>query len=122
MSVANFRGPDWASGVGYERGSGNLAFEVEENTLEVVLVEGSVAPRSRVDLAGDALGVVVDTAEETVAKELPLVASDAQVVLDVPGGLFVVKGPEVVADGDALVEGFVGSVFDKLKRVLPHFS
>ena len=75
-----------------------------------------------VDLAGDALGVVVDAAEETVAKELALIARDAQVVLDVPGGLFVVKGPEVVADGDALVEGFVGSVFDKLKRVLPHFS
>jgi len=96
------RGPDWASGVGYERGSGNLAFEV-------VLVEDSVAPRSRVDLAGDALGVVVDAAEETVAKELPLVASDAHVVLNVPGGLFEVKGSEVVADGDALVEGFVGS-------------
>jgi len=37
--MAQKRGPDWASGVGYERGSGNLAFEVEENTLEVVLVE-----------------------------------------------------------------------------------
>ena len=69
----------------------------------------SVAPRSRVDLAGDALGVVVDAAEETVAKELALVASDAQVMLDVPGGLFEVKGSEAVADGDALVEGFVGS-------------
>jgi len=53
--------------------------------------------------------VVVDAAEETVAKELALVASDAQVVLDVPGGLFEVEGSELVADGDALVEGFVGS-------------
>jgi hypothetical protein len=53
--------------------------------------------------------VVVDAAEEAVAEELALVARDAHVVLDVPGGLFEVKGSEVVADGDALVEGFVGS-------------
>jgi len=69
----------------------------------------SVAPRSRVGLAGDALGVVVDAAEETVAEELVLVARDAYVVLDVPGGFFEVKGSGGVADGDALVEGLVGS-------------
>jgi len=69
----------------------------------------SVAPRSRVDLAGDALGVVVDAAEETVAEELALVARDAYVELDVAGGFFEVKGSGVVANGDALVEGFVGS-------------
>jgi len=83
------RGPDWVSGVEYERGSGNLSPEVEENSLEVVLVEGSVAPRSRVDLAGDALGVVVDAAGETVAEELALVASDALVANLEPAYKFI---------------------------------
>jgi hypothetical protein len=52
--------------------------------------------------------VVVDAAEETVGKELSLVARDAHVVLDVPSSLFEVKGSEMVANGDALVEGLVG--------------
>jgi len=66
--------------------------------------------------------VVVDAAAGTVAKELALVASDAHVVLDVPDGLFEVKGPEVVADGDALVEGFVGSEAELVVCSLPDSS
>jgi len=62
---------------------------------------------SRICFCSVALDVVVDAAEETVAKELALIARDAQVVLDVPGGLFEVKGSEVETDGNALVEGFV---------------
>ena len=107
-------------------GQANLAFEVEQNAFEIVLVEdllllGSAQEQGIatdvVDLAGHALGVVVDAAEEAVAKELALEARDAHVVLDVPGGLFQVKGSEVVADGDALVEGFVGSKAELVGQV-----
>ena len=107
-----------ASGVGCERGSGDLALEIEQHTFEIVPIEdllllGNAQEQGIatdvVDLASNALGVVVDAAEETVAKELTLVARDAHMMLDVPGGLFQVEGPEVVTDGDALVEGFVGS-------------
>ena len=66
--------------------------------------------------------MVVSAAEETVAKEMALVARDAQVVLDVPGGLFEVKESEVVADGDALVEGFAGSEAELVVYSLPDFS
>ena len=72
---------------------------------------------SRICFCSVALDVVVDAAEEIVAKELALIARDAQVVLDVPGGLFEVKGSEVVADGDALVEGFVGSKAELVGQV-----
>lgn len=62
-----------------------------------------------VDLAGHSLGVIVDATDETVAKDLALAASDAEVVLDVTGGLLEVEGAEMVTDGDTLVEGLVGS-------------
>jgi hypothetical protein len=39
------------------------------------------------------------------------------VVLDVSGGLFQVEGSEVVADGDALVEGFVGRKAEFVSQV-----
>ena len=107
-----------ASGVGCERGSGDLALEIKKHTFEIVLIENLLLLGNAqeqgiatevVDLASDALGVVVGGAEETVAEELSLVTSHAKVVLDIAGGLFQVEGSEVVADGDALVEGFVGS-------------
>jgi hypothetical protein len=103
-----------------------LALEVEQNAFEIVLIEdllllGSAQEQGIatevVDLASNALGVVVGTAEEAVAKELALEARDAHVVLDVPGGLFQVKGSEVVADGDALVEGFVGGKAELVGQV-----
>ena len=50
----------------------------------------------------------MDAAEKAVAEELTLVACDAHVVLDVPGGLFQVEGSEVITDSDTLVESFVG--------------
>lgn len=62
-----------------------------------------------VDLAGHALGVIVDATDETVAEDLVLAASDAEMVLDVTDGLFEVEGVEMVTDGDALVESLVGS-------------
>jgi hypothetical protein len=112
------RGPSWASGIGCGRGSANLTFEIEKNTFEIGFIKdlflfGNTQEQGIatdvVDLASDALGVVVDAAEETVAEELSLVPGDTQVVLDIGDGLFQVEGPEVVADSDALVEGFVGS-------------
>jgi hypothetical protein len=51
--------------------------------------------------------VVVDARDEAVAEELVLVTSNAEVVLDVSGGFFEVERSEVVADGDALMEGLV---------------
>jgi len=95
------RGPGWASGIGCGRGSANLAFEVEENAFEIVLVEdllllGSTQEQGIatdvVDLASHALGVVVGAAEETVTEKRSLVPGDAQVVLDVSGGLLQVEG------------------------------
>jgi len=62
-----------------------------------------------VDLAGHSLGVIVDATDEAVAEDWVLAASDAEVVLDVTGGLLEVKGAEMVTDGDALVESLVGS-------------
>ena len=115
-----------ASGVGCERGSADLAFEIEDDALEVVLVEdllvlGSAEEEGTatevVDLASDALGVVVDAGEEAVAEELALAAGDAEMVLDVAGGLLQVEGFEVEADGDALVEGLVGSEAELVGQV-----
>ena len=99
-----------------ERALADLSFEVEEDTFEIGLVEDLFALRGAqeegtaaevVDLASDALGVVVDATDEAVAEDLTLVASDVEVVLDVAGGFFEVEGAEMVADGDALVERLV---------------
>jgi hypothetical protein len=97
---------------------GEEAFEVEDDALEVGLIEdgfllGSTEEESGaaevVDLASDALGVIVDGGEEGVGEERFVATGDAEMVLDVGGGLFEVEGFEVVTDGDALVEGFKGS-------------
>ena len=97
--------------------STNLAFEIQDDSLEVSLVEDVLALGSTqeegsatdvVDLAGHALGVVVDAAEKAIAEELALILGDAEVVLDVASGLLQVEGFEVKTDGDALMEGLVG--------------
>jgi hypothetical protein len=97
--------------------SANLPFKVTNDTLEISLVEdrfllgGAEEKRSAteiVDPAGHTLGVIVDQSDEAIAEERIVTASDAEVVLDVGGGLLEVEGVEVVADGDALVEGLEG--------------
>jgi hypothetical protein len=97
-------------------GSSDATFEVEEHPFEISLIkdlfllggaEEESAATKVVDLAGDALGLIVDPADETVAEELALEPSDAQVVLDVPGSLFEVERAEVVTDSDTLVKRFV---------------
>jgi hypothetical protein len=61
-----------------------------------------------VNLAGDALGVIEDAAQRVVAEELAaLKAGDPDVVLDISNGVLQVEGLEMVADGQALVEGLV---------------
>ena len=58
--------------------------------------EGAAA--NIVDLAGHSLGVIVDATDETVAEDLVLAASDAEVVLDVTGGLLEVERVEMVTE------------------------
>ena len=70
-----------------------------------------------VDLAGDPLGVVVETGDKTLAKDLILRAGHAQLMFDVGDGLLKVKGAEMVTDGDPLMEGLVGSEAEELSQV-----
>ncbi len=70
-----------------------------------------------VDLARDALGIVGEASNETIAEDGGLGAGDAQVMLDVGNGLLEVKGTEVVADGNPLVEGLIGSEAEELSQV-----
>jgi hypothetical protein len=118
--------PRRASGKREQKESPDLAFEVEDDPFEIHIVEDLLAFSSAkekcattkiVDLAGDAFGVVVDGAEEAIAEDRPLASGDAEMVLDVGGGFLQVKGFEVKADGDALVEGFVGSETELVGQV-----
>lgn len=92
-------------------------FKIQKDTFEVGLVkdlflfsntEQESAAAHVVDLAGDAFGMIVNRAHKAVAEEWALAASDAEVVFDIAGGLFEVERFEMVADGDALVEGLIG--------------
>jgi hypothetical protein len=103
-----------------------LTFEVKDDALEIRFVEdllalGSAeeerAPAEVVDLASDALGMIVDASEEPITKDLSLVTGNAQMVLDVASGLFQVKGFEVETDGDALVKSFVRSETELVSQV-----
>ena len=94
------------------------SFKIQKDTFEIGLVKdlflfSSAQQESTaanvVDLAGDTFGVIVNSAHKAVAEERALAVSDAEVVFDVPGCFLQVEGFEMVADGDALVEGFIGS-------------
>ena len=60
-----------------------------------------------VDVTGAAFGVVKEVGDETVAKELTLIAGHAQMVFDVGGGFLKVERGELIPNGEALVEGEV---------------
>jgi hypothetical protein len=103
-----------------------LTFEVEDDALEVRFIEdllalgGAEEERATaevVDLASDTLGMIVDASEESVTEESALATSDAQVVFGIACGFLQVKGLEVETDGDALVEGFVGSETELVGQV-----
>ena len=103
-----------------------MTFEVEDDTLEVGFVEDRFllggaeeegGTTEVVDLAGDALGVVVDERDEAIGEDGVLAAGNAEVVFDVGGSFLEVEGFEVVADGDTLMEGFVGSEAELVSQV-----
>jgi hypothetical protein len=83
-----------------------LFFRLVEDLSVLGGAEEEGAAAEVVDLASNSLGVVVDTADEAIAKDLGLGIADAEMMLDVSGGLFEIEGTQVVADGDALAEGF----------------
>jgi len=95
----------------------DLSFKVTDDALEIGLVEDwfalggtekeSVAAKV-VDLASDTLGVIVDEGQEAIGENGVPPTGDAEMMLDVGGSLLEVEGFEVVADGDALVEGLEG--------------
>lgn len=95
-----------------------MTVQIQENAFEVGFIEdlfvfSKAQQQGRatdiVDLAGDAFGVVKETSRETVTEELALIASDPEMVFDVSGGFFQVEGGELIADGDPLMEGAIGS-------------
>jgi hypothetical protein len=100
--------------------------KIEKNTFEVGLVEdrfvlggteeeGGAA--EVVDPAGDTLGVVVDESQEGIGEDGLLTTGDAEMVFDVASSLFEVEGAQVIADGDTLMEGLVGSEAELVGQV-----
>ena len=95
-----------------------MAVQVQEHPFEVgfiqdFLVLGDTEEQGGatdiVNLTGDAFSVIKEAGDETVAEKLSLIAGDPQVVLDVSSGFGQVEGGQLIADGDALMEGAVGS-------------
>ena len=60
-------------------------------------------------MAGNAFGVIKEGGDKGVAEELALKASDAEMMFDIGGGFFEIEGPEVITDGQTLVESAEGS-------------
>ena len=119
------RGPVGPLEMGKER-STELTFEVKDDASEVRFIEDLLAfcgakkkstTAEVVDLASDALGVIVNASQETITKDRALASRDAQVVFDIACGFFEVEGLEMEADGDALVEGFVGGEAELVSEV-----
>jgi len=93
----------------------------EVSFIEDLFVFGGAEQESTtaeiVDLAGDALGVVRNAGDEAIAEDGGLGAGDPELMFDVGDSLPEVKGAEVVADGDPLVEGLVRCKAKKLSQV-----
>lgn len=94
-----------------------MTFEIEDDALEISLIEdlfvfGSAKQESGaaeiVDLAGDALGVVEESGDETVGEERLLSAGETEMMFDVSAGLLEIEGGEMITNGDALLEGLIG--------------
>ena len=99
-----------------QKGSADLTFEIKDDAFEIGFVEDLLAfGRAKekgattevIDLAGDALGMVVDASQEPITKDLALTISNAEMVLDVACSFLDVKGFEVETDSNALVESLV---------------
>ena len=93
----------------------------EVSFIEDLFVFGGAEQESTtaeiVDLAGDALGVVRNAGDEAIAEDRGLGASDAKMMLDVSDSFLEIKGAEVVADGDPLMEGLVRCKAEELGQV-----
>jgi hypothetical protein len=66
--------------------------------------------------------VVVDEGDEAIGEDGVLATGDAEVVFDVDSRFREVEGFEVVADGDALMEGLVGREAVVVMLLLPLVS
>ncbi len=73
------------------RGLADLAFEVEDNALEIGFVQDVLAlggsenectATEVVDPASDALGLVVDASQKAIAEDLVLRCGDAEMMFD----------------------------------------
>ena len=108
---------DWLSPLGNWRGAGLLVVEVGDGLADGAFVQHGLlvdhAGHQRggadlVDATRQAFGVLEDAAECVVGKERPReVAGHADVVADVGDGFGQVERAEMVADAEALVEGFM---------------
>lgn len=61
--------------------------------------------------------MIINASQEAITKDRVLASSSAQMVFDVAGGFLQVKGFEVKADGNTLVEGFVRSETELVSEV-----
>ena len=59
----------------------------------------------------------MEGSDESVTEELVLIAGDAQVMFDVGGGFLEVERAEIVANGEALVEGLKGGEAEQMGQV-----
>jgi hypothetical protein len=86
---------DSAFGIGFIQGG--LAFgKADEQAIEADAIE----------LAGNSIAELMSSADKSVRERATLDANGTQVMFDVDGRLGQVEGLDVVADLDALVEGF----------------
>ena len=91
-----------------------LDIEVADDALEVSFIENlfalgdteeESAAAKIVDPASDAFGVIVDSTDKAIAKDLSLGTGDTEMVFDVASGFFDVEGRDVETDSNTLVEG-----------------
>jgi hypothetical protein len=106
------------AGLFFVGGLSGLLLEVKQDAFEVGFVEDLLVfggaeeeggAANVVDQAGNTFGLVVQGGDESIGEKLAGVTGDGQLMFDVSGGFGQVEGREGVADGDALVEGLIGS-------------
>ena len=104
-------------------GSSKLTILIVDDPFEISFVEDffvfsdaqqESAATNIVDLAGDPLGVIIDAGDKTIAKDLVLRGGNAQMMFDVGDGFLEVKGAELVADGNTLMERLVRGETEEL--------
>jgi hypothetical protein len=103
-----------------------VPLQIEEDPFEVSFVEDLLllsgtkeesGTAEVVDLASDALGVVVEEGEEAIGEDGVLTTNDAEVMFGISSSFLDVEGSEVVADGDTLVESLEGNKTELVSEV-----